>query len=76
MINRRDFIYSAALGGLSLSTPSMLACTSSRVMNRMGYKEDVPLISLAQWSLNRAFFGGDLDPNKFPLIAKRDFDIR
>lgn len=32
-------------------------------------------ISLAQWSLHRAFFAKKLDPMDFPVIAKRDFGI-
>jgi len=33
-------------------------------------------ISLAQWSLNRAFFSKTLDPNNFAEIAIRDFNIK
>ena len=38
---------------------------------------DAPLfsISLAQWSLNRMIFGGELDPLDFPLFTKRTFEI-
>jgi sugar phosphate isomerase/epimerase len=32
-------------------------------------------ISLAQWSLHRAFLGGKLHPIDFPRIARRDFGI-
>jgi sugar phosphate isomerase/epimerase len=37
--------------------------------------EPVFLISLAQWSLHRAFETGTLDPLDFPAIAKRDYGI-
>jgi len=33
-------------------------------------------ISLAQWSLNRGFRNGELDPLNFAKIAKEDFDIQ
>src|SRR5690606_42120292 len=32
-------------------------------------------ISLAEWSLNRALFGGQLDHLDFPLYAKENFGI-
>ena len=32
-------------------------------------------ISLAQWSLHRAFFNGDRDPFNFPAITKKEFEI-
>lgn len=34
-----------------------------------------PKISLAQWSLNRAFFKGELDPVNFARIATDDYQI-
>jgi len=33
-------------------------------------------ISLAQWSLNRAFFAKELDPNDFAKIASTDYQIQ
>jgi sugar phosphate isomerase/epimerase len=32
-------------------------------------------ISLAQWSLHKAFQAGDLDAADFPIIASRDYDL-
>ena len=32
-------------------------------------------ISLAQWSLNRALFAGEIDPLEFPLIARERFGL-
>jgi len=32
-------------------------------------------ISLAEWSLNRMIFGGELDNLEFPAFTKREFDI-
>ncbi len=76
MTNRRDFVYNAILSSLGISALSMLGCSSQRIYESMEKNEEGPLISLAQWSLNRAFFGGSLDPDNFPAIAKRDYDIR
>jgi sugar phosphate isomerase/epimerase len=41
----------------------------------MANPPSLPKISLAQWSLNRAFFGGDLDPNNFAAIAMDTYGI-
>jgi L-ribulose-5-phosphate 3-epimerase len=38
-------------------------------------KKPLFLISLAQWSLHRAFFAKKLDPLDFAVIAKKDYDI-
>jgi L-ribulose-5-phosphate 3-epimerase len=38
-------------------------------------KKPLFLISLAQWSLHRAFFGKKLDPLDFARIARKDYDI-
>src|SRR5262245_46457630 len=38
-------------------------------------KKPLFLISLAQWSLHRAFFGKKLDPIDFAKIAKNDYGI-
>ena len=67
-INRRQFITQSAVAGAALASPSF----SNKVLagDRPLYK-----ISLAQWSLNRAFFGGDLDVLDFARIAREKFGI-
>jgi len=70
-VSRRDFLKtSAALGAAGLS-PRLTPADS---------KLETPFkISLAQWSLHRAFFGNKgvakLDPLWFAAIAKKDYDI-
>ena len=32
-------------------------------------------ISLAQWSLHKAFFAGEIDPVTFPTLAREEFGI-
>jgi L-ribulose-5-phosphate 3-epimerase len=66
MHDRRTFFAEAALAaaGLALSPARRLAAAP-------------PLfeISLAQWSLHRAIFGGTLDPLDFARAARRDYGI-
>ena len=71
-IDRRSFLKSSAAGALALAAAPLARSAES---------EKFPLfkISLAQWSLHRAFFSKDkknaLDPLKFAEIAKKDYDI-
>ena len=67
-INRRQFITQSAVAGAALASPSF----ASKVLAGEGKPFK---ISLAQWSLNRAFFGGDLDVLDFARIARKKFDI-
>jgi sugar phosphate isomerase/epimerase len=66
MHNRRQFIRSSAAAALAASAPSLTRAQSA-----------APLfsISLAQWSLNRRIFGGELDSLDFPVFAKETFGI-
>jgi L-ribulose-5-phosphate 3-epimerase len=70
-LHRREFFkQSAAIAGTALLTSSSLIAQEK--------KEPLFKISLAQWSLNRAFFGRTktkLDALKFAEIAKKDYDI-
>jgi len=62
-LNRREFLAgAAALAALPVVTQA---------------KADEPIfkISLAQWSLHRAFFGKKLDPLQFAKIAKTEYGI-
>jgi L-ribulose-5-phosphate 3-epimerase len=67
MQNRRQFIQTAAAAGVATGVLPLLAASAA----------DAPLfpISLAQWSLNRRLFSGELDPLDFPLFAKGNFGI-
>jgi sugar phosphate isomerase/epimerase len=66
-MQRRAFIRDLAWGGAVLAVAPQLSHTA----NPAG----PPKISLAQWSLNRAFFGGDLDPQNFAAIAMDTYGI-
>jgi L-ribulose-5-phosphate 3-epimerase len=67
MQNRRQFIQTAAAAGVATGVLPLLPAEAQRG----------PLfpISLAQWSLNRRLFSGELDPLDFPLFAKGNFGI-
>ena len=65
-MKRRTFVRSAMALGLSgLGMDWLNACTANKPVFR---------ISLAQWSHNRAFRGGQLDNLDFAKIAKNEED--
>ncbi len=68
MNSRRTFIKKSTLGVAALSLPGIYAYGTPTT-------QTMPKISLAQWSLNRAFFGKNLDPINFARIAKTDYGI-
>jgi L-ribulose-5-phosphate 3-epimerase len=67
MYARRTFIRSIGTTGLVLALPRLTAVRAA----------EAPLfsISLAQWSLNRTLFSGQLDPLDFPAFARSTFGI-
>jgi sugar phosphate isomerase/epimerase len=70
IVDRRDFLrHSAGLAaGLGLGAAALPL--------RADETKKAPfLLSLAQWSLHRAFFGKKLDPMDFGKIAKQDYGI-
>lgn len=69
--NRRNFIKQSGLltGSLAIATsPLLSACTQS--MKTTDFK-----ISLAQWSLHKKLFAGEMDNLDFAKVAKNDFGI-
>jgi len=68
-ISRREAAKRIAAGMACAAVPTGLAFRSQQ--------PDEPLfrISLAEWSLHRTLFAGELDHLDFALTAKRDFDI-
>ncbi len=68
MMHRRDFLKRAALTAGSLAVwPGASAFPSSR--------KDLFKISLAEWSLHRALFAGEMDNLDFPKTARQTFGI-
>jgi len=70
--NRREFLKkgTTAAAGLGLLSAFPNFSAFSKPEADMFFK-----ISLAEWSLNKALFGGDLDNLDFPAKAKNDFGI-
>lgn len=68
-VTRRDFLRLAGVTAAGLAVAPW-----QRTMAAFAQK---PLfdISLAQWSLHRAFFGGKANPMEFATIAKNDYGI-
>lgn len=70
MINRRNFLQTTATttATLALATalPSVVAAQAATPWFD---------ISLAQWSLNRRLFGGEMDSLDFPVFTRSEFDI-
>ena len=67
-MNRKTFIQRTALGTAALAIPAFYSFDGNS-------NHTMPKISLAQWSLNRAFFAKTLDPINFASIAKNDYAI-
>ena len=77
MQNRRTFMKSAALAAAAISAGQVVNAQDSG-SNPQTHPEGNGLffdISLAQWSLNKALFGGDLDNLDFPAYVQKNFDI-
>lgn len=69
--NRRTFLQQSMILGGGLAAGA-LSLSNSFPVTAPAFKFD---ISLAQWSLHKAIFGGALDPLKFAEYTKKQFDI-
>ena len=69
--NRRGFLKSAALGVSAIGGATALS--GCKTLNFGGGK--LFDISLAQWSLNRQFFGGKINALDFAKVSREEFDI-
>lgn len=77
---RRKFLKQSGQVGLGIGLLGLTACSQkiTDVKTATGMIDTSDLffdISLAQWSLNKAFFGGKLDNLDFAAKAKNDFGI-
>ncbi len=71
-MKRRDFVRSAGYGTLTLGLLGSSACnTGSRMAGSKSFFE----ISLAEWSLHKTLFAGEMDHLEFAEKAKNEFGI-
>ena len=70
-INRREFAKQASIAVGAMGAAVSLGCQSLAG----GSSNSLYAISLAQWSLNRQFFGGKLNALDFAKITKEEFDL-
>lgn len=75
-LSRRHFLTASAgiLGGLGVAS-NLTACanqTGSPHASASPFHFD---ISLAQWSLHKAFFAQEIAPLDFPVVARKTYDI-
>ena len=70
-MNRREFVKQASLAVGALGAAVSTGCQSLAG----GSSNSLYDISLAQWSLNRQFFGGKLNALDFAKVTKEEFDL-
>jgi L-ribulose-5-phosphate 3-epimerase len=68
--NRRIFLQQ-----LSITTTGILAIPTLPSLSSCHSENGFFKISLAQWSLHRAFHNNERDPFNFPTITRKEFDI-
>lgn len=84
--NRRAFLRSLGLITVGVSTGALFSCSSkpsdsttatdsTATSSTAATPELFFKISLAQWSLNKAIFGGQMNNLDFPAVAKKTYGI-
>lgn len=71
MNNRREFLKRVGLGALSLSAISSLPLLAEEVARKKMFFK----ISLAEWSLHKTLFAGEMTNLEFPEMAANKFGI-
>ena len=70
-MNRREFVKQSSLAVGAMGAAVSVGCQSLAG----GSSTSLYDISLAQWSLNRQFFGGKLNALDFAKVTKEEFDL-
>ena len=70
-MNRREFVKQSSLAVGAMGAAASVGCQSLAG----GSSNLIYDISLAQWSLNRQFFGGKLNALDFAKVTKEEFDL-
>ena len=68
-MNRREFVKHSSLAVGAMGAAAAVGCQT------LGGGNSLYDISLAQWSLNRQFFGGKLNALDFAKVTKEEFDL-
>jgi sugar phosphate isomerase/epimerase len=75
MLTRRQFLKRTAAASAVLGLVPA-GCKRASISSTVTPASDQPFeISLAQWSLHRAFFSGNLDPLDFAKTAREEFEL-
>jgi sugar phosphate isomerase/epimerase len=72
-MDRRRF-----LAGVGISVPAVLLTSPMSLLgcsSNTRAKDPLFKISLAEWSLNRALYGGELDNLDFPMVTRVDYGL-
>ena len=72
-MNRREFVKQSSLAVGAMGAATSVGCQSLGLAG--GSSNLLYDISLAQWSLNRQFFGGKLNALDFAKVTKEEFDL-
>lgn len=72
-LNRREFLRASAAIAAGGATLPMTACATA--VGGSGATGQLYDISLAQWSLHRAYFAEEIDPLDFPTMARERFGV-
>ncbi len=76
MLTRRIFLKQAGVVTGGLCSTSLLGEAANEISETFGNQKPKLKLSLAQWSLHRAFWDKSLDPIAFAQIASDTFDIK
>ncbi len=68
-LSRRQFVNASLLGGAAIMSGSSLSALADTT-KKFNFE-----LSLAQWSLHKAFFSKELSPLDFPVVARKSYDI-
>lgn len=71
-MSRRQFLNTSLLSGAAIMSGGTLSSISALAETPKKFHFE---LSLAQWSLNKAFFSGELSPLDFPVITRKSYDI-
>lgn len=80
MLNRRDFLkqsaqFAGSLSLLSLAGSALVGCAKQEEAAQQSAAAPLFKISLAEWSHNKAIFGGQMNHLDFPKVARQDYGL-